>query len=140
MERVLLTAIGWKSQFPTGIHFLRRFSKAADATSETHTMSKYLLELGLLDSTLIGFKRSRVAAAAVLHTRKMYGVSPAWTECLRHHTSYAETELVECAKRLKAEYAQQRTAKRQFNCIRDAYAAQYGVSKMYEKNDAVTYA
>lgn len=37
---------------PTPIHFLRRFSKAAQADGQTHTLSKYFIELAAIDYSL----------------------------------------------------------------------------------------
>lgn len=45
---------------PTPIHFLRRFSKAAQADNATHTLSKYFIELAAVDYKLSEYLPSEV--------------------------------------------------------------------------------
>lgn len=45
---------------PTPIHFLRRFSKAAQADNPTHTLSKYFIELAAVDYKLSEYLPSEV--------------------------------------------------------------------------------
>lgn len=45
---------------PTAIHFLRRFSKAAQADSQTHILSKYFIELSAIDYGLSEYLPSEV--------------------------------------------------------------------------------
>lgn len=47
---------------PTAIHFLRRFSKAAQADSQTHILSKYFIELAAIDYNLSEYYPSEVSA------------------------------------------------------------------------------
>lgn len=46
---------------PTPIHFLRRFSKAAQADGQTHVLSKYFIELAAIDYTLSEYLPSEVS-------------------------------------------------------------------------------
>lgn len=48
---------------PTPIHFLRRFSKAAQADGQTHILSKYFIELAAIDYNLSEYLPSEVSAA-----------------------------------------------------------------------------
>lgn len=48
---------------PTPIHFLRRFSKAAQADGQTHTLSKYFIELAAIDYNLSEYMPSEVSFA-----------------------------------------------------------------------------
>ena len=46
---------------PTPIHFLRRFSKAAQADNQTHCLSKYFIELAAINYNLSEYLPSEVS-------------------------------------------------------------------------------
>lgn len=46
---------------PTAIHFLRRFSKAAQSDPATHNLSKYFIELAAIDYSLSEYLPSEVS-------------------------------------------------------------------------------
>lgn len=48
---------------PTPIHFLRRFSKAAQADTQTHCLSKYFIELAAIDYNLSEYLPSEVSCS-----------------------------------------------------------------------------
>jgi len=100
VERVILNTIGFNLCIPSPLCFLRRFSKAAYSTSETHTVGKYLCELSVLSYELVGYTPSQIAAAAVLLSRRMTNVSPDWDATLVHHTGYKRVHILQCAKLL----------------------------------------
>lgn len=50
---------------PTPIHFLRRFSKAAQANAKTHRLSKYIIELAAIDYNLSECSPSEVSYSFV---------------------------------------------------------------------------
>ncbi|KAJ3648268.1 hypothetical protein Zmor_020082 [Zophobas morio] len=64
MEISILTALQYNLGKPLSIHFLRRYSKLADVKFEQHNLSKYLLELALLDHDMSHIRPSLQAAAA----------------------------------------------------------------------------
>ncbi|XP_037940806.1 G2/mitotic-specific cyclin-B-like isoform X1 [Teleopsis dalmanni] len=102
MERKMFKTINCNLSRPLPIHFLRRLSKAAKATDRHHTMSKYFLELVLVDYNMAAYKPSKVAAASVflvLHllngnANAATGFNDAhWTPTLRHYSRYSATDL-----------------------------------------------
>ncbi|XP_037940816.1 G2/mitotic-specific cyclin-B-like isoform X1 [Teleopsis dalmanni] len=102
MELKIFQAINCDLSRPLPIHFLRRFSKAAKAEDRHHTMSKYFLELVLVDYNMAAYKPSQVAAASLflaLHllngnARAATGFNDAhWTPTLRHYSRYSATDL-----------------------------------------------
>jgi cyclin B len=78
MERMILITLDFNLALPTPLHFLRRFSKAALSDSRIHTLSKYLIELSMLDYKMLKYLPSVIAGAAVYIARKMTGISPLW--------------------------------------------------------------
>ncbi|TMW42837.1 hypothetical protein DOY81_012083, partial [Sarcophaga bullata] len=65
MELQILKTIDCNLSRPLPIHFLRRFSKAADAEHHHHAMSKYFLELAMIEYDMSHYKPSEIAAAAL---------------------------------------------------------------------------
>ncbi len=78
MERLMLVSLDFNLSTPTPVHFLRRFSKAARSDSKIHTLSKYLIELSLLEYKMLEYLPSITAAAAVYIARKMCKITPLW--------------------------------------------------------------
>ena len=80
MERTILSTLDFNVSTPIPLHFLRRFSKAAKSDAKLHTLSKYIIELSLLEYSLLKYKPSEIAAAAVYITRKMTNITPTWVK------------------------------------------------------------
>lgn len=95
MEKTILKTLDFKLSYPLPLHFLRRFSKAANADQEIHTLAKYLMELGLLDYECSGWKPSLIAAVSLYLTLQLLSetTEPKWTETLAFYTDYKEDEL-----------------------------------------------
>lgn len=47
-ESEVLEIIEYSLSYPSPLHFLRRFSKAAQSDKITHSLSKYIIEVTLL--------------------------------------------------------------------------------------------
>lgn len=73
MELKMLNALEFNLGTPLPIHFLRRYSKASEATTEIHQMSKFLTELSFNSYTMAGFLPSEIAAASLSISRTMAG-------------------------------------------------------------------
>jgi hypothetical protein len=67
-----------------------------------HTLSKYLIELSLLEYKMVSYLPSEIAAASVYIARKMSGVSPAWNDTLEFYTNYSVEEIMPCIKDLNS--------------------------------------
>lgn len=60
MELQIFKSLDCNLSRPLPIHFLRRFSKAADAEDSHHAMSKYFLELAMIEYDMAHYKPSEV--------------------------------------------------------------------------------
>lgn len=61
MELQIYKALDCNLSRPLPIHFLRRFSKAAEAEDNHHAMSKYFLELAMVEYDMSHYKPSEVS-------------------------------------------------------------------------------
>ena len=94
MEKTVLKALDFKLSYPLPLHFLRRFSKAACADSEIHTLAKYLMELGLVEYECASWKPSLLAAASLYLTLQILTADDfKWTDTLAFYTNYKEADL-----------------------------------------------
>ncbi|KAM6979610.1 G2/mitotic-specific cyclin-B2 [Aplochiton taeniatus] len=92
MERVILSSLNFNLGRPLALHFLRRASKAGNADAERHTLSKYLMELTLLDYDMVHYHPSEIAAAALcLSQLLLNGLK--WSPVQQHYSTYDENHL-----------------------------------------------
>ena len=52
--------LGFELGAPLSIHFLRRYSKAAQSNTDTHIMAKYFLELSTVEYKMCAYHPSEV--------------------------------------------------------------------------------
>lgn len=70
-ERFMLNMLQFELGWPGPMSFLRRISKADDYDLETRTLSKYFVEVTIMDERFVGSPPSFVAAAAHCLSRLM---------------------------------------------------------------------
>ncbi|KAE8667600.1 G2/mitotic-specific cyclin S13-6 [Hibiscus syriacus] len=100
MEKTILGRLEWTVTVPTHYVFLSRFIKASIPDPKTESMVYFLAELGIMHYETIRFCPSMVAASAVYAARCALNKTPTWTDTLKFHTGYSESQLVDCAKLL----------------------------------------
>jgi len=96
MEKTILKALDFVLSYPLPLHFLRRFSQAAHADQEIHTLAKYLMELGLLEYECSSWKPSLLAATSLYLSLQILSndeTETKWTETLAFYTNLKETDL-----------------------------------------------
>ncbi|XP_048360610.1 G2/mitotic-specific cyclin-B1 [Sphaerodactylus townsendi] len=93
MEMKILRSLDFNLGRPLPLHFLRRASKIGEADVQQHTLSKYLMELSLVDYEMIHFPPSQIAAAAYCLSTKLLEEGE-WTPTLQHYMCYTENDLL----------------------------------------------
>jgi G2/mitotic-specific cyclin 3/4 len=81
-ERFMLSMLNFELGWPGPMSFLRRISKADDYDLETRTMSKYLLEVTIMDERFVASPASYVAAGAHCLSRLLLGKGEWVSICL----------------------------------------------------------
>lgn len=93
MEGDILSKLGYNLGAPLPITFLRRYTKAAQASKLLEFIGVYLIELSLANYEMASHMPSIKAAAAMKMASQIVGVTGgAWTANLRHYTGYDEAE------------------------------------------------
>ncbi|ESQ40536.1 hypothetical protein EUTSA_v10013556mg [Eutrema salsugineum] len=100
MEKTILGNLEWYLTVPTQYVFLVRFIKASMSDPEMENMVHFLAELGMMHYDTLKFCPSMLAASAVYTARCSLNKSPAWTDTLKFHTGYSESEIMDCSKLL----------------------------------------
>ncbi|CAO2197237.1 unnamed protein product [Urochloa humidicola] len=104
MEKGILNRLEWNLTVPTSYMFLIRFLKAASSgiktDKEMENMVFFFAELSLMQYGLVTQLPSMVAASAVYAARLTLKRAPVWTDTLKHHTGFTESEIMECTKML----------------------------------------
>jgi len=121
MEKMILTTLQFNVNSPSPIHFLRRFSKAAELDRTAHNFSKYLTELSLLDINMLRFKPSIIAASAVLLSRRILQLPSKWNATMVYYTTYTESFLMPCVIGLNRLLKQQVSENNKFVAITNKY-------------------
>ncbi|XP_037716295.1 G2/mitotic-specific cyclin-B [Drosophila subpulchrella] len=102
MELQIFKAIDCNLSRPLPLHFLRRYSKAAGAEDEHHAMSKYFIELAMVDYDMATYRPSEIAAASLfLSLHLLNGNHRAgtgfndrhWTPTLTYYSRYSAAHL-----------------------------------------------
>ncbi|XP_040396791.1 G2/mitotic-specific cyclin-B1 isoform X2 [Cygnus olor] len=138
MEMKILQALDFHLGRPLPIHFLKRTSKIAEVDLEQHILSKYLLELSIMDYDIVHIPPSRKAAAATCLALKLLGGSP-WTATLQYYMSYSESDLVPVMQHLAKNVILVNQGYTKYAAIKNKYASSGNkqVSALAQLNSAI---
>lgn len=100
MEKTILGNLEWYLTVPTQYVFLVRFIKASGSDQKLENLVHFLAELGLMHHDSLMFCPSMLAASAVYTARCCLNKTPTWTDTLKFHTGYSESQLMDCSKLL----------------------------------------
>lgn len=89
-ERKMLQVLDFNIQITSGFRFLERYCKIAKADALIFNLSRYLIELSLLNCKMLRFANSNLAASALYLSLKMTRNASPWTDVLLQHTHYSE--------------------------------------------------
>ncbi|XP_010446653.1 PREDICTED: cyclin-B1-1 [Camelina sativa] len=124
MEKTILSTLEWYLTVPTHYVFLARFIKASIVDQRMENMVQYLAELSVMHyDTTIMFSPSMLAASAIYAARSALHQIPIWTNTLKHHTGYSETQIMDCAKLLAyQQWKQQQEGSESKGALRKKYS------------------
>lgn len=92
-EKFVLQVLDFDLSYPNPLNFLRRISKADNYDVQSRSFGKYLLEISVVEHTLIRYSPSMHAAASMLVARHIMG-RPEWDANLVHYSGdYTEADL-----------------------------------------------
>lgn len=92
-ERIMLSSLEFNiSSYCSPYSWVRRISKADDYDIQTRTLSKFLMEVTLLDHRFLRAKPSMVAAIGMYLARRMLGGD--WNEAFIFYSDYTEAQLL----------------------------------------------
>lgn len=92
MEASILRVIGFDLSMPLSYRFLRRYARCAKIAMPQLTLARYILELSLLEYSLVTVSDSKLAAAALLLSLKMQNLG-GWTPTLEYYSGYKLEEI-----------------------------------------------
>jgi hypothetical protein len=91
-ERIILQTLEFHiSPYCSPYSWVRRISKADDYDIQTRTLSKFLMEVTLVDHRFLRAKSSLIAAVGMYAARRMLGGE--WTEPFVYHSRYTGEQL-----------------------------------------------
>jgi hypothetical protein len=92
-ERIILSTLDFNiSSYCSPYSWVRRISKADDYDIRTRTLSKFLMELALLDHRFLRARPSLVAAVGMFLSKKMLGGE--WDDAFVYYSDFTEEQLV----------------------------------------------
>lgn len=92
MEIKVLKVVGFDLGIPLSYRFLRRYARCAKVSMEDLTLTRFILEMSLMDYDLIDASDSALAAAALFFTRIIRG-DPTWSPTLQYYSGYTMEDL-----------------------------------------------
>ncbi|XP_050307214.1 G2/mitotic-specific cyclin-B2-like [Anthonomus grandis grandis] len=126
MEVSLIKSLDFRLGFSIPIFFLRRYCKLAEVTLEEYQLSKYILELALLEYSVAHVRPSIQAAAAVCLAQAIFNDSMTpgltyWTPVFERVTSYTYADFKHVLHEFACIVNRAKTAKD--NVVREKYAS-----------------
>ncbi|KAI3475259.1 hypothetical protein L1887_63370 [Cichorium endivia] len=92
-ERIILSTLDFNiSSYCSPYSWVRRISKADDYDIRTRTLSKFLMELALLDHRFLRARPSLIAAVGMFLSKKMLGGE--WDDAFVYYSDFTEEQLV----------------------------------------------
>ncbi|SPC62365.1 probable b-type cyclin 2 [Ustilago sp. UG-2017b] len=92
-ERIILSTLDFNvSSYCSPYSWVRRISKADDYDIRTRTLSKFLMELALLDHRFLRARPSLIAAVGMFLAKKMLGGD--WDDAFVYYSDFTEEQLV----------------------------------------------
>jgi G2/mitotic-specific cyclin-B, other len=81
-EAQILMSLDYKLTFPTCLRFLERYSKISECDSKVFHMSRYMLELSLIEVSMNKWSPSLLACSAIFVSKKILEIARPWSAFL----------------------------------------------------------
>jgi len=104
MELKMMSVLNFNLTCPIPLNFLRRYSRAGDVDVLEHSVSKYILELCLMDYSQVSIPAS-MSSAAALHLSLILlepNHSSVWNPSLEYYSGYSSASLMPVVRRMAA--------------------------------------
>lgn len=97
-EMEILKALNFDLGRPLPLHFLRRNSKAGCVDARIHTLAKYIMELTIIEYSMMHIPPSKLAAASLVISIKFFDegdkqLQEYWTSTLAYYTMYEWSDI-----------------------------------------------
>ncbi|XP_068604191.1 G2/mitotic-specific cyclin-B2 [Brachionichthys hirsutus] len=122
MEQELLRGLKFQLGRPLPLHFLRRASKVANSDVERHTLAKYLMELTLVDYSMVHYRPSEVAAAALCLSQLLLEGLP-WSPTQQRYSTYDEAHLKPLMQHIAKNVVTVNEGKTKFLAVKKKYSS-----------------
>ncbi|KAM4592412.1 G2/mitotic-specific cyclin-B2-like [Odontesthes bonariensis] len=122
MERLILRSLNFQLGRPLPLHFLRRASKVADCDLKKHTLAKYLMELTLLDYSMVHLRPSEVAAASLCLSQLLLDGLP-WSPTQQHYSTYDAAHLKPVMQHIAKNVVLVNDGKTKFQAVKNKYSS-----------------
>lgn len=95
MEKDILQRLNFMITVPSSYRFLQRYRRLSGAfnNDEVFFYAQYILEISLLDATLLRFKPSQLAASAMILSARQLCKKNTWNKEVEQFTGYSEADL-----------------------------------------------
>jgi cyclin B len=100
MEASILKTLDFNISCPSILLFLERYCAVLNIERNYACFARYLVELTLAEYKMLKFRKSLVAASAVLLMHKIMQVQPEWPEEIQKNCPYLQDDLKNCSKEL----------------------------------------
>lgn len=103
-EEVILKTLSYQVSKPTAHKFLVRFLQVSNANKMKGHIANYVLDGSLLHHSLLKYRPSQLAAAAVFIANKVSG-DDSWNSTLAFYTDYTQRDIMVVAQAIQNEQA-----------------------------------
>jgi hypothetical protein len=99
-EYHILTTLDFDVTFTSSFRFLERYCKLNKSDEFTFNLSRYLIELALVDYKMLKYSPSMLAAGALFLSNKIFKKEVAWPNALEISSGLKDQDIRPCAKSL----------------------------------------
>lgn len=101
MESKIILSLDFNLTIPSPLRFLDRYSRLINEhEGKIYFFARYLIEISLLNESLLEKSASNIAASALYLSLKIFKKKECWNSTLTQHSKYRETDIRPCAKDL----------------------------------------